>query len=255
MLQKGPAKKLTIYLDETHQWHGEALYEALVGLFQRKGVSGVTVIRGFAGFGESHVYHTTKILRLSENLPVKIEVVESEEVIRRILPTVYEMVEKGVVEMSDTEVIKASTPPQPASSQGERALKIKGRAKMLRIYIGEQDQSQGEPLYEAIVKKLRMMDIAGATVYRGVLGYGAHRRYHKGKFLRLSTDLPMMIFVVDTEENILKVIPVLDEMVQEGLVVLSDVEVIKYTHRAADLDATDAKIQAEKKDHSDNPTA
>lgn len=90
-------------------------------------------------------------------------------------------------------------------------------------------------LHEAIVKKLRMMDIAGATVYRGVKGYGAQQRLHKPGWLGLSTDLPIMISIIDTEEKIKDVVPMLDEMVDEGLVVLSDVEIIKYTHKSEDV--------------------
>ncbi len=109
-------------------------------------------------------------------------------------------------------------------------MKLTGKAKMLRIHIGEDDEFNGEPLYEAIIKKAREMDIAGATAYRGILGYGAHKRFHKQKFLALSTDLPLLVTIIDTEESIRKLLAVLDTMVTGGcLVALSDVEVIKYT--------------------------
>jgi PII-like signaling protein len=110
-------------------------------------------------------------------------------------------------------------------------MKLEGKAKMLRIIISEDDKWEGEPLYEAIVKRLIMADIAGATVYKAFAGYGPHRRYHKKKTLAAHGELPILITVMDTEENINKVIPILDDMVQEGIVVLSDVNVIKYTHR------------------------
>src|SRR6266542_2001538 len=103
--------------------------------------------------------------------------------------------------------------------------KVEGAAKMLRIYIGQDDQWEGKPLYESIVMKLRQMDVAGATVYKGVMGYGAQQRMHKSGFLGLSRDLPIMVTVVDKEEKIRAVLPLLDEMVSEGLLVLSDVEV------------------------------
>jgi hypothetical protein len=74
------------------------------------------------------------------------------------------------------------------------------------------------------------MDLAGATVYRGLSGFGAQQRVHRSGFLGLSRDLPIMISVIDTEEKIRRVLPVLDEMVDEGLIALSDVEIIKYTH-------------------------
>ncbi len=108
--------------------------------------------------------------------------------------------------------------------------KVEGAAKMLRIYIGQDDKWEDKPLYQAIVMKLRQMDVAGATVYKGVMGYGAQQRMRKSGFLGLSHDLPIMITVVDTEEKIRTILPVLDEMVAEGLLVLSDVEVVKYAH-------------------------
>ena len=112
--------------------------------------------------------------------------------------------------------------------------KTESKAKMLRIYIGQDDQWEGKPLYESIVMKLRQMDVAGATVYKGVMGYGAQQRMHKSGFLGLSRDLPIMITVVDKEEKVRAILPVLDEMVSEGLLVLSDVEVIKYAHSHPD---------------------
>jgi len=88
----------------------------------------------------------------------------------------------------------------------------------------------GKPLYEAIVGGLRAHDIAGVTVYRGILGYGANRRIHKDAALGLSHDRPILLSIVDTEEKLKAFMPVLDKMVLQGLVVLSDVDVIKYSH-------------------------
>lgn len=106
MLKKQKAKKLTVYLDETEQWHGRALYEALIEFFHTHQVAGVSLFRGFAGYGQSRVLHTPKILRLSENLPIKLEVVESPAVIDRLLPEIAHMVQKGLIEVSNAEVIR-----------------------------------------------------------------------------------------------------------------------------------------------------
>ena len=110
-------------------------------------------------------------------------------------------------------------------------MKLEGKAKLLRIHFGENDHWHGKPLYRAIVEKCKELDIAGATVYRGILGYGAHRRFHRDKPFHLSHDASMMISVVDTEEKIRSFLPILEQMVQEGLIVLSDVDVVKYSHR------------------------
>jgi uncharacterized protein len=109
-------------------------------------------------------------------------------------------------------------------------MKLEGKARMLRIHFGEDDKWQGKPLYEAIVVKCRELDIAGATVFRGIEGYGASTLIHK-KHLLWSSDRPIMVSVVDTEQNIKKLLPALDEMVAEGLIAMSEVEVIRYVHQ------------------------
>jgi PII-like signaling protein len=111
-------------------------------------------------------------------------------------------------------------------------VKIEGKAKLMRIYIGESDRWQDKLLHEALVTAMRAHDLAGVTVYRGISGYGAHRRVHKEKPFHLSHDNSIMLTVVDTEEKLKAFIPVVDQMVQEGLVVMSDVDIIKYAHRS-----------------------
>lgn len=107
-------------------------------------------------------------------------------------------------------------------------MKIPENGKLLRIFIGESDRWHHHPLYEAIVLKARELGLAGATVLRGPMGFGAHSRLHTAKILRLSMDLPVVIEIVDTEEKINLLLPHLDEMVQEGLVTLESVRVLKY---------------------------
>jgi PII-like signaling protein len=109
-------------------------------------------------------------------------------------------------------------------------MKLEGKAKMLRIHFGEDDKWHNKPLYEAIVARCRELDIAGATVFRGIEGYGASTLIHKKHLLR-SSDRPIMVSVVDTEENLKKLLPALDEMVNEGLIAMSEVEVIRYVHQ------------------------
>lgn len=99
---------------------------------------------------------------------------------------------------------------------------------LLRIFVGEADLYEGKPLYEQIVLKARALNLAGATVLRGIMGFGAASRIHTVKMLRLSEDLPIVIEVVDTEEKINLLLPFLDEVVTEGLVTLEKVRVITY---------------------------
>ena len=99
---------------------------------------------------------------------------------------------------------------------------------LLRIFIGESDKHQGLPLYEWIVRKAREQGLAGATVLRGLEGFGAHSRLHTAKILRLSTDLPIVVEIVDTEENIQAFLPAIDDAIGEGLATLEKVEVRFY---------------------------
>lgn len=108
-------------------------------------------------------------------------------------------------------------------------MRMEGQGQLLRIYIGESDQYRGQPLYHALVLKVRELGLAGATVFRGVEGFGANSRIHTANILRLSQDLPVVVEVVDKPERIALLLPVLDEMVREGLIItLSDVHIIKY---------------------------
>ncbi|MFQ5462437.1 MAG: DUF190 domain-containing protein [Phycisphaerae bacterium] len=107
-------------------------------------------------------------------------------------------------------------------------MKIPEQGCLLRIFIGESDKWQGKPLYEAIVLKARELHLAGATVLRGPMGFGAHSRLHTARILRLSEDLPVVIEIVDAKEKIDNLMPHIDEMVQEGLVTQEKVHVIRY---------------------------
>jgi PII-like signaling protein len=235
MLSPGPAKKVSIYVGEDQDYHGHALYTAILDYLFYRGVSGASVVRGIAGFGADHKMHTARILRLTENLPLKIEFIESSEKTDEVLPKLHEMVGAGLIEVQDTMVVRSS----PVSSKNEPEKQVApskraGKAKLMRIYIGENDKWRDKSLYQALVESLRANDIAGVTVYQGILGYGANRRIHQQKALNLSHDHPIMLSIVETEEKLLAFVPVLDDMVKQGLVVLSDVDIIKYTHNVQD---------------------
>lgn len=107
---------------------------------------------------------------------------------------------------------------------------IPSEAELLRVFIGESDKRGGRPLYEVIVEEARRRGLAGATVLRGTLGFGANSRIHTAKVLRLSEDLPMVIEIVDAPERIAAFLPDLDGMIDEGLVTLEKVRLIAYRH-------------------------
>jgi uncharacterized protein len=109
-------------------------------------------------------------------------------------------------------------------------MKLPEEGTLLRVFIGETDRHHGKSLYEAIVLKARELNLAGATVLRGIMGFGADSRLHTMKVLRLSEDMPVVIEMVDTEEKIATIMPFLDETVKEGLVTMEKVRVIMYRH-------------------------
>jgi PII-like signaling protein len=107
---------------------------------------------------------------------------------------------------------------------------LSGAAKMMRIHFGDDDRWEGKPLHDALVEEARRQDLAGATVYRGIEGYGASSRIHRKRLLT-SSDLPVMVCIIDTAAKIEAFLPTVERMVGEGLIAISDVEVIRYTHR------------------------
>jgi hypothetical protein len=111
-------------------------------------------------------------------------------------------------------------------------MKLPENGQLLRIFIGESDTCNGHPLFEEIVLQARKLNLAGATVLRGIMGYGAESRIHTAKILRLSDDMPLIIEIVDSPEKIEQIIPFLDENVKEGLITIENVRVIKYRHQA-----------------------
>jgi PII-like signaling protein len=109
-------------------------------------------------------------------------------------------------------------------------MKLPEQSVLLRIFIGESDKYNHKPLYEQIILKARELNLAGATAIRGILGFGADSRIHSAKLLALSIDLPIIIEIVDTQENIDKLLPFIDATVVEGMVTLENIRVIKYRH-------------------------
>lgn len=107
-------------------------------------------------------------------------------------------------------------------------MRFEGEGKPLRVFIGESDRFEGHPLYQAIVQMVRREGLAGATVLRGIEGFGARSHLHTSRILRLSEDLPIVVEIVDTAENIERVLPAIDEMVGDGLITLERVHVLTY---------------------------
>ncbi|HWF66462.1 MAG TPA: DUF190 domain-containing protein [Acidobacteriaceae bacterium] len=234
MLTSGKAVKVTIYLSEGSTHRGASTSASILDFLFFQGIAGATVLKGIAGFGSDHHLHSASQVAISDHLPLKIEFIETREKVDELLPKLEEMVGSGMIELQETTIAKPAQRAKSAETAAPQRIKIEGKAKMMRIYIGESDKWQGKPLYEALVRAMRAHDLAGVTVDRGILGYGAHRRIHKDQPLHLSRDASIVLSIVDTEEKLQAFLPVVDKMVQEGLVVFSEVDIIKYAHRAVE---------------------
>jgi PII-like signaling protein len=239
MLTKGPAKKVTIFINEDTQRHMTALHDSIMTFLMHRGVNGATATRAFSGFGAHQMLHTPKIEVMAQHLPIRIEFVETSEKVDEVLPTLYEMVSDGLIEVQDTNVVKHVRKAPRAEAKLPHQRK-NGPAKLLRVFLGEADQWHDEPLYDAIVKKLRMLDIAGATVYRGILGYGAKGHQHKQSFFHVSRDMPIMLSVIDGAEKIATAAEAIEGMLEDGLIVISDAEIVRLVRSQQPSEATDA---------------
>jgi len=236
MLTKGPAKKVTIFINEDTQHRMTALHDSIMMFLMHKGVCGATATRAYSGFGSHHLMHTPKIEVLAQHLPIRIEFVETPEKVEEVLPTLYEMVTDGLIEVQDTTVVKLAR----KTMKPELALpheRKQGPARLLRAFMGEADRWHDAPLYDAIVKKLLMMDIAGATVYRGILGYGAKGHQHKASFFHPTRDLPVMVSVIDTAEKISAAAEAIEGMLEDGLIVVSDAEIVRLVRSSKAAEA------------------
>lgn len=120
-------------------------------------------------------------MEISDHLPIKIEFVESREKVNELLDKLEDLAGSGMIEIQETTIAKPAQPSRAKKIAPATHQKIEGNARMMRIYIGESDRWKDRPLYQALVEAIRANDIAGMTVYKGILGYGAHRRIHKDK--------------------------------------------------------------------------
>lgn len=227
--------------------HGMSpLYEWIVAQAHHEGLQGATVLKGFYGLrpdGSVLEEHTWSI---SQELPVIVEIIDESARIAALLQKIEPAFREGVITLERAHVLlyrpgtRESTGPlngrniigtvTTSAAAGVRTMKEPENGVLLRIFIGESDKEPGRdrPLYEAIVRRAREAHLAGATVLRGAMGFGRHSRVHTAKLLELSTDLPVVIEIVDAEDKIEAFQPTVDELVSEGLVTLEAVRVVRY---------------------------
>ena len=246
MLPRGSARKVTIYLNRDTRANIEPLWSTILSFLRHKHVAGATLLRADVGFGSHEQFHDPRSEYAAEHLPLRIEFVETVERVDELLPAIYEMVTDGLVIVQDVTVVKSVSKDArhkiPETESPRRI--VTTPAKLDRIYLGESDKCKDECLYEAIVKKLNMMGFSGATVYRGILGYGAKRHTHKEGRFHLSHDSPIMISVVEKPEKINELVEVVSAMMQDGIIVTSDVELHQIVHEMPNTGAVISNEQS-----------
>jgi PII-like signaling protein len=256
MKLEGEQTLLRVYLRNTdrHGWFSPPAAEALVRRAKQDGLAGATVLRGFFGLDVTGKLLETGAWSLVEHVPVIVEIVDGMAAIGRFLPAVGEIVREGLATLERAHVLvyrhggaaaerarmRLDVPAAPRDPLDTApvpeefpAMKSSEIGQLLRVFVGESDYWQGVPLYRAIVLKARELGLAGATVLRGPMGYGANSRMHTTNLLELSTDLPILIEIVDAAEKIQMLLPFLDEAVAEGLITLEGVRVLRYRHNEA----------------------
>jgi len=230
--------------------HGtEPLYQWIVETARHEDLQGALVLKGIMGLQPDGTVVREQAWAVSQEVPVIVEAVDGPRHVEKLLARVEPALRQGTITLERAHVAlyrggePGSKPRDVAprcdvvATQGASAalevktMKIPEEGVLLRVFIGESDREKGEgrPLYEAIVLRAREAHLAGATVLRGPMGFGKHSRMHAAKLLDLSTDLPIVVEIVDAEEKIRAFLPVVDELVTEGLVTLEAVRVLKYT--------------------------
>jgi uncharacterized protein len=227
--------------------HGMSpLYEWIVEQAHHEGLQGATVLKGFYGLRPDGSVLEERTWAISQQLPVIVEVVDEPTRIEALLAKVEPAFHEGVITLERAHVLlyrsggREATAPlggrdiigtATASAAAEvRTMKLPENGVLLRIFIGESDKAPDgdRPLYEAIVRRAREVHLAGATVLRGPMGFGRHSRVHTAKLLELSTDLPIVIEIVDAQDKVDAFLPTVDELVTEGLVTLEAVRIVRY---------------------------
>jgi PII-like signaling protein len=252
MKLEGEQVLLRVYIRNTDKfgwWRTAA--DTLVERARKQGLAGATVLRGFFGLDVDGQLLEDSIWSITERRPVVIEFVDSAQVIGGFLSVVEGIVHEGLATLERGHVllyrheksggtlaplaVPASVPDFSTLPTPEEfpAMQLSENGQLVRVFIGESDTWHGEPLFRAIVLKAKELGLAGATVIHGAMGFGANSRIHTTKLLELSTDLPIVVEIVDAAEKVQSLLPFLDEAVGEGMITIEAVKVLRYRHNPA----------------------
>jgi PII-like signaling protein len=242
---QGEQVLLRAYLQSGDRSPHTPTHERLVKAARQQRLAGATVLRGILGAG-SHGVIKRSMWSLVEHVPVIVEIVDTSERIEKFVDgPVAQLMQSGLLTLERANVMlyRHGKHVEPINLQLGGLLKPlstlprieeKGQMKvnengvLLRVFIGESDRYENKPLYEAIVAKVRELGLAGATVLRGTEGFGAHSVVHRASLLEMSTDLPIVIEIVDSEDQIKRLLPSLEAMVREGMITMEYVVILLY---------------------------
>ena len=250
MKLEGEQVLLRVYLRSTDKygWWRSAV-DTLVERARARGLAGATVLRGIYGLDGTGRLIAPSVWTLAETVPVIIEIVDAAANVGSFLDTVAEIVSEGLATLERGHVLiyrsgrgaptrltvpapvpDLSTLPSPAEFP---AMHLAEDGQLLRVFVGESDTWDGQPLYKAVVHKAKELGLAGTTVLRGTMGFGANSRVHTTKIMELSTDLPILIEIVDAADKVQTLLPFLEEVVKEGMITIEAVKVLRYRHDPA----------------------
>lgn len=264
MKLEGEKTLLRVQLRNTDRHGWTSAGDVLVARARSGGLAGATMLRGIYGLDVMGHVLAGSGWSLTEHVPIVVEIVDEPAAIGRFLAEIDAVIPEGLATLEQIHVLlyrhnAADRLPSPPIAGGEERggegdpaslrrdipgpiapgstlpspeefpiMKLSEAGQLLRVFTGESDVWHGEPLYRAIVLKAKELGLAGATVLRGPMGFGANSRLHTAKLLALSTDLPIVIEIVDSAEKVQSLLPFLDEAVAEGMITLESVRVLRY---------------------------
>jgi PII-like signaling protein len=208
-----------------------SLYEWIIHTAHKHRLQGGSVFIGIHGLDDDGTPIEPRTWSLTEHVPVAIEVVDDADRITELLRTVEPQFHRGTIMLRAAHVVaRGMTTRLPARVPGVTTMKKLEDGVLLRIFVGERDRDPEDhrPLYETLVRRAHDLHLAGATVMRGHIGFGRHSRVHSAKFLEQATDLPVVVEVIDSEAKVQSFLPVVEELVKEGLVTIEAVRLARY---------------------------
>jgi PII-like signaling protein len=246
------AGRLSLYLNASDRWQGKPLYRAIVEKARSMQIAGASVFLVDLSYGANRRIRDAKSEYSSVDIPVVVEIVDVHNRVEALLAELGAIVAEGLIAAEPVRVLhyehhtdraepgsapraaaaslENEPPSDPFALERTTSMQIEGDAQRVTVYIGSSDTWHGRNLSAAIVERCRKMGMAGATASLGVMGFGKHSVIHRAHLFGLSEDLPEKIEIIDHPDRIAQLLPVLEEMVKGGLIVLQDVRAIRYQH-------------------------